>query len=132
MQIRVNFKSSVSAYRQIVDQVMRGTASGALRDGDSLPPIRMLAEDLRINRNTVAKAYSELQREGVVESVQGRGVFITANHSPLRKQVRQKLLAESIDAALVQAHHFQIDSEEFLKLVNSRIERISNERKEQR
>ena len=51
-----------------------------------LPTIRALAEELRLNRNTVAKAYVELQREGVVESVQGRGVFVTRNQSPLKKQ----------------------------------------------
>ena len=129
MRFQVNFKSGVSAYRQIVDQVMRATASGALREGDLLPAIRTLAEDLRINRNTVAKAYAELQREGVVESVHGRGVFVTANHSPLRKQVRQKILTESIDAALIQAHHFQIDDEELLKLVRSRLDRFANQRR---
>ena len=129
MRFQIHFTSGVSAYRQIVDQVMRATASGALRAGDTLPPIRSLAEELRINRNTVAKAYAELQQEGIVEAVQGRGVFVTDNHSPLKKEVRQKLLAELIDGALVQAHHFQIDDDEFRQLVRNRMERLASQRR---
>ena len=89
----------------------------------------LLAEELRINRNTVAKAYAELQQEGIVEAVQGRGVFVTDNHSPLKKEVRQKLLAELIDGALVQAHHFQIDDDEFRQLVRNRMERLASQRR---
>ena len=129
MQFQIHFTSGVSAYRQIVDQVMRATASGALHAGDLLPTIRSLAEELRINRNTVAKAYAELQREGIVEAVQGRGVFVTDNHSPLKKQVRQKLLTELIDGALIQAHHFQIDDEEFMQLARARVDRLAKQRK---
>ena len=129
MRFQINFTSGVSAYRQIVEQVMRATASGALRAGDALPTIRSLAEELRINRNTVAKAYTELQREGIVEAVQGRGVFVTDNHSPLKKQVRQKLLTELIDGALIQAHHFQIDDEEFMQLARARVDRLAKQRK---
>lgn len=129
MRFQINFTSGVSAYRQIVEQVMRATASGALRAGDALPTIRSLAEELRINRNTVAKAYTELQREGVVEAAQGRGVFVTDNHSPLKKEVRQALLAELIDAALIQAHHFQIDDAEFLQLVRAQMDRLAGQRK---
>ena len=129
MRFQIHFTSGVSAYRQIVDQVMRATASGALHAGDLLPTIRSLAEELRINRNTVAKAYAELQREGIVEAVQGRGVFVTDNHSPLKKQVRQKLLTELIDGALIQAHHFQIDDEEFMQLARARVDRLAKQRK---
>jgi GntR family transcriptional regulator len=107
-------------YFQIVEQVKYAAASGAMRAGDVLPGIRPLAERVRVNRNTVAKAYAELENQGIVESHPGKGCFLTENHSPYKKQIRQELLSESIDAAIVQAHHFQIEEEEFLRLTRQR------------
>ena len=120
--IELNFKSGKPVYLQVVDQVKAAAASGALRPGESLPTIRPLAEQLRINRNTVAKAYAELESQGVIETIAGKGCFVTANNSPYRKEVRQKLLAADIDAAIVQAHHLQVDEKDFLNLVQERLE----------
>ena len=122
MLIQLNFKSGKPVYLQMVDQVKAAAASGALRAGEPLPSIRPLAEQLRVNRNTVAKAYAELEGQGVIETVAGRGCFLKENHSPLRKDVRLKMLAEEIDAAIVQAHHLRVDEKEFLALVKERLE----------
>jgi GntR family transcriptional regulator len=122
MVIQLNFKSGKPAYLQVVDQVKAAAASGALRAGETLPSIRPLAEQLRINRNTVAKAYAELESQGVIETVAGKGSFVTENNSPFRKQVREKMLAEDIDAAIVQAHHLQVDEREFMDLVKERLD----------
>ena len=84
MLIQVNFKSAKPVYLQVVDQVKAAAASGALRPGEPLPSIRPLAEQLRINRNTVAKAYTELEGQGVIETIAGRGCFLKENHSPFR------------------------------------------------
>jgi GntR family transcriptional regulator len=104
-----------------VDQVKVAVASGSLRAGDSLPGIRPLAEDLRLNRNTVAKAYAELENQGVIETAPGKGCFVAGNNSPLKKEVRLKMLSDEVDAAIVQAHHFQIADEQFLDLVRKRL-----------
>jgi len=122
MVIQLNFKSGKPAYLQVVDQVKAAAASGALRAGETLPSIRPLAEQLRINRNTVAKAYAELESQGVIETVAGKGSFVTENNSPFRKQVREKMLAEDIDAAIVQAHHLQVGEREFMDLVKERLD----------
>jgi GntR family transcriptional regulator len=103
-----------------VDQVRYAAASGGLRPGESLPTIRPLAEELHVNRNTVAKAYAELESQGVIETVPGKGCFLKENHSPFTKQVRQKLLLKEIDEAVVTAHHMQVDREAFLALVRER------------
>ena len=76
MLIQLNFKSGKPVYLQVVDQVKSAAASGALRTGEPLPSIRPLAEQLRINRNTVAKAYAELEGQGVIETIAGRGCFL--------------------------------------------------------
>src|SRR3984957_2374804 len=122
MMIQLNFKSGKPVYLQVVDQVKAAAASGALRAGETLPSIRPLAEQLRINRNTVAKAYAELESQGVIETVAGKGSFVTENNSPFRKQVREKMLAEDIDAAIVQAHHLQVGEREFMDLVKERLD----------
>ena len=122
MLIQLNFKSGKPVYLQVVDQVKAAAASGALRGGEPLPSIRPLAEQLRVNRNTVAKAYAELEGQGVIETVAGRGCFLKENHTPLRKDVRLKMLAEEIDAAVVQAHHLRVEPKEFMGLVKERLE----------
>jgi GntR family transcriptional regulator len=122
MLIQLNFKSGKPVYLQVVDQVKAAAASGALRVGEPLPSIRPLAEQLRVNRNTVAKAYTELEGQGVIETIAGRGCFLKENHSPFRKDVRLKMVAEEVDAAIVQAHHLRVEDKEFLDLVKQRLE----------
>ena len=121
MLFQINFKSGMPIYLQLVDQIKAAAASGALRAGEALPSIRPLAEELRVNRNTIAKAYSELESLGIIEAVPGRGCFLKENHSGLRKEVRRKLLMEEIDQAIVKAHHLQVPRDEFLELVHERI-----------
>ena len=128
MLFQINFKSGLPIYLQIVEQIKTAAASGALRPGESLPSIRPLAEELRVNRNTVAKAYSELEGLGVIETSPGRGCFLKENHSALRKEVRRKLLTEEIDQAIVQAHHLQVARDEFLKLVHERLNALDKRR----
>ncbi|MBI4658949.1 MAG: GntR family transcriptional regulator [Verrucomicrobia bacterium] len=127
MHLQLNFKSGKPAYLQLAEQIKYAAATGVLRPGEALPSIRPLAEDLRINRNTVAKAYAELESEGVIETRQGKGCFVTENNSPLRKAVRQEIVSEAIDYAIVQAHHLQIPPEEFIELVKGRLEHFRTE-----
>ena len=75
-----------------------------------------------MNRNTIAKAYAELENQGVIETVPGKGCFLKENSSPFTKPVRQKLLLTEIDEAVVMAHHLQIDRDKFLALVRERLD----------
>jgi GntR family transcriptional regulator len=130
MLLQINFKSGMPVYLQIVDQIKAAAASGALRPGEALPSIRPLAEELRLNRNTVAKAYSELESLGVIETLPGKGCFLKENHSPLRKEVRRKLLIEEIDQAIVMAHHLQVPGPEFLELIHARMGVLDDKRRD--
>ena len=129
MLLQVNFKSGKPAYLQIVDQVRAAAASGALQPGEALPSIRPLAEELRLNRNTVAKAYSELESLGVIETLPGKGCFLKENQSPLRKEIRRKLLIEEIDQAIVMTHHLQVPGPEFLELIQERMKVLEEKRR---
>ena len=128
MRIQLNFKSGKPVYLQVVDQVKSAAASGAIRAGESLPSIRPLAEELRVNRNTVAKAYAELESQGVIETVAGKGCFIRANSSPFRKAVRLELLTREIDDAVTQAHHLMVARAEFLRLAEERFDAFEHQR----
>jgi GntR family transcriptional regulator len=128
MRIHLNFKSGKPVYLQVVDQVKSATASGALRSGEPLPSIRPLAEELRVNRNTVAKAYAELESQGVIETIAGKGCFVRANNSPFKKAVRLELLTREIDDAVTQAHHLMVGKAEFLRLAEERFDAFEYQR----
>jgi GntR family transcriptional regulator len=129
MLMQINFKSGKPVYLQIVDQVKAAAASGTLHSGEPLPSIRPLAEELRVNRNTIAKAYTELENQGVIETIPGKGCFLKENNSPLKKDVRRKLLVEEIDHVVVQAHHLQVPRQEFVDLVDERLDRMEEKQK---
>jgi GntR family transcriptional regulator len=128
MRFQLSFRTGKPVYLQIVDQVKAAAASGAVRPGEPLPSIRPLAEELRVNRNTIAKAYAELESQNVIETLPGKGSFITANGSPFRKDVRMRLLAEAVDDAVVQAHHFQVGRPEFVRLAEERFDAFDRRR----
>jgi len=122
MLIQFNYRSGKPLYLQVVEQVKAAAASGALRPGEALPSIRNLAERLRINRNTLAKAYTELEHQGVIETIAGKGCFLRENGSPFKREVAAEMLAAEVDAVIVQAHLLQIDPEDFLAIVRTRLE----------
>ena len=129
MLLQINYKSGKPVYLQVVDQIKAAAASGAMHAGEPLPSIRPLAEDLRVNRNTIAKAYTELENQGVIETIPGKGCFLKPNNSPLKKEVRRKLLIDEIDQVVVQAHHLQVPRDEFLQVVRERLDAIEKKKR---
>lgn len=127
---QVNYKSGKPVYLQLVDQVKAASASGALRVGEALPSIRPLAEELKVNRNTVAKAYAELEVQGIIETRAGKGCFVATGRSPFRKDVSRRLLVDELDQAIVQAHHLQISRDEFVRLVAERFDALEKRQEE--
>jgi len=124
MVLQVNYKSGKPVYLQVVDQIKAAAASGGVRTGEPLPSIRPLAEELRVNRNTIAKAYAELESQGIIETIPGKGCFLKPNNSPLKKEVRRKLLIQEIDQTVVVAHHLQVPRDEFIELVRDRLDAL--------
>ncbi len=128
MLIDINHHDGQPAYLQIVDQVKYAAAAGRLRPGDGLPSIRQLAERLRINRNTVDKAYRELDRQGVIETVRGRGAFLSERGSPDGEELLRAALDGAVDGVIVKAHHLRISGEELLELVRERLAAFEQKR----
>ncbi len=130
MVFQIDFKAGKPVYLQLVDQVRYAAASGQMQPGEALPSIRPLAEELRVNRNTIAKAYAELESQGVIETQPGKGSFLKTQDSPFSAEVRQRLLLTEIDEAVVMAHHLQIDRDHFLSLVQERLDYFERKARE--
>jgi GntR family transcriptional regulator len=120
MIFQVDFQAGKPVYLQLADQIRNAAASGRLREGDPLPSLRPLAEELRVNRNTIAKAYAELEGQGIIETIPGKGCFVKKNNSPLSHQARLRMLLTEIDEAVIMAHHLQVDRKKLLALVEER------------
>jgi GntR family transcriptional regulator len=120
MEIRLSNSDGVPVYRQIVNQVKYMVASGRLQPGQELPPIRSLAERLVINPNTVVRAYSELQREGVVESRHGSGTYVSGVIIQPPSGSAPRELQPKIDSLLADAAHLNVDLEQVVGLVRER------------
>lgn len=95
-EFRLDNKSGVPVYRQLIDQVLVAIASGGLNAGDQLPTVRQLAVDLSINPNTVVRAYKELEIRGMLTTQQGTGTFITAKKVKADEVQRQKRLSQMV------------------------------------
>ena len=126
MILQIDFHAGKPVYLQLADQIRYAAASGRLRAGEPLPALRPLAEELRINRNTIAKAYAELENQGIIETIPGKGYFLKKNNSPFNERARQRLLLTEIDQAVVMAHHLQVERKEFLKTVEQRVDFFEN------
>jgi GntR family transcriptional regulator len=99
----LDLRSGVPVYRQIIDQVRAGMASGSLIAGDQLPTVRQLAVDLEINPNTVARAYHELELGGLLETHQGTGSFISAQKIKRPDAERERQLAQIVSDCVSRA-----------------------------
>ena len=120
MQIHVSASDGTPFYQQVVTQIKFLVASGRLEEGEQLPPVRKLAEQLLINPNTVARAYRELEAEGVVASKRGAGVFVSDAGSPLSRKEKTRILGERIDALLAESQQLGFDLEAVVKLIRQR------------
>ncbi len=124
MIFEIEPRSPKSIWRQLCDRVKLDIASGALRPGDRLPAIRDVAAALRINRNTVARAYSELERDGIIVSRAGTGSFVADAQSDLQLRERLRLLDERIKELLVEAFHFQVEPQRVIEMLHKRVEQF--------
>jgi len=114
-QFRLDLHSGVPVYRQIIDQVMGGIATGALTAGDQLPTVRQLAVDLSINPNTVIRAYRELEIRGVLETQQGTGTFISHKKPPRDDAERHRRLDQLVGEFVARAGSAGFTVEELLE-----------------
>jgi len=120
VDITINVTDGVPIYRQIANQVKYLVASGLLKPGEELPPIRTLALQLKVTPNTVVKAYGELEISGVIHKRQGSGTFVSDERPQLAMRDRRRVIEQRIDALLAEAHQLNFDASEILRMVRER------------
>ncbi len=113
-------KDGPPIYQQIVNQVKYLVASGRLAPGEELPPIRVLAQQLLVNPNTIAHAYRELEVAGVVTKRRTAGTYVSDAGSPLARRERLRILTERADALLAEARQLDVDIDEVIKILRQR------------
>jgi GntR family transcriptional regulator len=124
MLIHVNPSSGVPIYLQIETQVKNAVAAGALKKGEALPSVRKLAVELRVNPNTVARAYQELEREGVIGTVPGGGTYV-AGHTPrFLKSEKLRRLQPYARQIAVEGTQLGLDEKEIMEMVQEELEKL--------
>lgn len=121
MRFEVDTTSATPIYAQLIAQVKHAIAAGVLRPGDSLPSLRELASQLRVNPLTVARAYRELEQTGIVTTGHGRGSFISDHALGLGDGYRLEALTQAMDRLLVEAYHLGATPEEIRALMEARL-----------
>lgn len=122
MRFRVNPSSSEPVYAQIVRQAREAVARGDLRPGEQLPTVRELAVDLVINPNTIAAAYREMERAGLVVTQRGRGTFV-ADRQPVSAAERRRLIQKPLDQLLTEAAHLGVTEPELIEALRAAAKR---------
>ena len=120
MDITITLHDGVPIYRQIVNQVKYLVASGLLRPGEELPPIRTLALQLKVTPNTIVKAYEELEISGVIHKRRGSGTFVSEARQQLALRERRRIIEQRIDALLAEGHQLNFDADDILRMVRER------------
>ena len=120
MDITINVADGVPIYRQIVNQVKYLAASGLIKAGEELPPIRTLALQLKVTPNTIVKAYGELESSGVVHKRHGSGTFVSEGRPKLALGERRRVIEQRIDALLAEAHQLNFTADDILRMVRER------------
>lgn len=124
MDFRLSESSATPLYRQLVDQIRYAIVSGKMRDGDELPAIRVLAERLRINPNTVARAYREFEAVGLVDKRSTAGTYVSSRGSPLTRRAKAELLHQRIDQLLAEAQALGFSLQQLQDAVDARHRRL--------
>ncbi len=121
MFFEIDPSNGVPIYEQVVRQVVYAVAAEALKAGDLVPSVRELARELTINPNTVARAYRQLQDEGVLDSVRGTGLAISADAAEKCRHARVNLLRTRLQQLFVEVHQSRFDPKEFRGLIESEL-----------
>ena len=119
--INVTTGAGTPIYRQIIDQVRLGVATGALSPGQTMPSVRSLAERLVVNANTVVKAYAELVRDGLLEPQQGMGFFVAEKRQIYTKAERLRRLRLAVDGFIHEAVFLDFSAQEIRKVVEQKL-----------
>jgi len=121
MEFRIDPASRLPIYRQLANQLREAVARGRMKPQERLPSVRDLSRALVVNPNTIARVYTELEREGILNTRPGLGVFVAHPKAELTRRVRKERLLERLDRFLTEAVHLGFSAEEVVACVTERV-----------
>ena len=124
MFFQIDFSNGLPVYQQVVRQVKFAVAGGALKAGELVPSVRELSRELAINPNTVARAFRQLQADGVLETVRGMGLQVAAGAQQQCRQERVTLIRQRLQQVLVEARQSRLAADELRALVDGELAAI--------
>jgi len=125
MQFNIDNSSGRPVFQQLIDQIKRDVALGRLIKDEKLPTVRQLAQQLAINPNTIAKAYRQLEQDGIIVTKAGAGAFVANLDSNLSKTVRKKIICDELERIVVEAFHMQIDKSTLTEWFENTVEKFN-------
>lgn len=127
--MQVDFDISQPIYQQVITEILRSLVRGDLQPGDKLPSQRDLAQTMKINHNTIQRAYREMEGEGLVETIRGMGTFIT-NNPVIVEEMRRKMVGESVSRFIEEMRSLGIQGEQIVTAVSEHITRLERSESE--
>ena len=124
LEFHISVGSRAPIYQQIVDQIRRAIATGAMTEAEQLPSVRNLAEQLVINPNTVARAYSDLVREGLLDVQHGSGFYVAKRRQIFSREERNRRLNEAVNTFVNEIAFLDFDFEQVINKLKERLERV--------
>ena len=117
--INIDSRSSTPIYQQIIDGIKENILKGMLNPGDKLPSVRELSSLITANPNTVSRAYMELERQKVIETIRGRGTYVSSLYQPKMEEERMNKLKDNLKKVIIEAHYLGLTKEDIIDLMNS-------------
>lgn len=124
MDVTIDASSRIPIYRQLCDQIRLAIARGKLKTGDRLPSVREMSRQVVVNPNTIARVYTELEREGILNTRPGLGVFVADPRYDLTRKARKEKLMEQLNTFLSGAVHLGLTQEEVVKAIDDQIKKF--------
>ncbi|WP_097028543.1 GntR family transcriptional regulator [Clostridium peptidivorans] len=123
--IIIDSRSSTPIYEQIIIKIKELILKGVLEPGDKLPSVRELSGIITANPNTVSKAYAELERQKVIETIRGRGTFVAENYKPKIQEDRMEALKEDLKKVILEAKYMGLTKDELVDIMDTYYEELS-------
>ncbi len=117
--INIDSRSNIPIYEQIVNGVKENIFKGILKPGDKLPSVREMASMITTNPNTVSKAYSELEREKIIETIRGKGTYVSLSYKPKIDEDKIKTIKENLKKTVLEAHYMGMDKKAVIDMLEN-------------
>lgn len=122
--LKIDSRSSRPIYEQIIEGMKENILKGIILPGEKLPSVRELSSIITANPNTVSKAYKELERQRVIETIRGRGTYVSSDYKPKLEEDRMKVLKEDIKKIIIEAHYMGIEKKDLLEIMDTFYEEV--------